>query len=58
VVATWRTVVYGAAALGAVAGGVLASAQGLQAPFVLSAALGLIAVAMWWRATQEPGASA
>ena len=58
VVATWRTVVYGAGALGAVAGGVLASARGLQAPFVLSAALGLIAVAMWWRAIQEPGASA
>jgi MFS family permease len=54
VVATWRTVVYGAAALGALAGGVLASKRGLEAPFVLSAGLGVIAVAMWWRATHDP----
>jgi MFS family permease len=58
VVATWRTVVYGAAALGALAGGVLASKRGLEAPFVLSAGLGVIAVAMWWRATHDPRSSA
>jgi MFS family permease len=57
VVATWRTVVYGSAALGAVAGGVLASRHGLEAPFVLSAALGVVAVAMWWGATREPRTS-
>ncbi|WP_353511304.1 MFS transporter [Intrasporangium sp.] len=53
VVATWRTVVYGAAALGALAGGMLASQRGLEAPFALSAVLGLVAVALWWRPSHE-----
>lgn len=51
VVAAWRTGVLGAGALGALAGGAVASAQGLDAPFVLSAALGVLAVAVWWNAT-------
>ena len=52
VVAAWRTVVLGAGALGAVAGGAVASARGLDAPFVLSALLGVLAVGIWWRATR------
>jgi hypothetical protein len=52
VVAAWRTVVLGAGAIGAVAGGSVASAQGLEAPFVLSAVLGVVAVAVWWNATR------
>ena len=38
VVATWRTAVLGAGALGALVGGILTTAGGLDAPFVLSAA--------------------
>lgn len=51
VTATWRTAVYGAAAVGALAGGVVASARGLEAPFLLSAALGVVAAALWWVGT-------
>lgn len=48
VTAAWRTVVFGAGAVGALGGGAVASWQGLQAPFVLSAVLGVAAVALWW----------
>lgn len=54
VVATWRTVVLGAGALGALAGGIAASARGLDAPFVLSAALGLTGVVVWGAARPSP----
>lgn len=50
IVATWRTVVLGAGALGALTGGLVASARGLDAPFVLSVLLGGLAVVVWWRA--------
>ncbi|GAA2017482.1 MFS transporter [Pseudokineococcus marinus] len=53
VVAVWRTAVLGASGVGALAGGLVASRQGLQAPFVLSALLGLLAVAVWWHATRR-----
>lgn len=53
VVAAMRTAVLGAGALGAIAGGVVASAQGLDAPFVLSAVLGVLAVTVWWSATRR-----
>jgi MFS family permease len=46
VVAVWRTSVLGAGALGALLGGVLASTAGLQSPFVLSVALGVLAMAV------------
>jgi predicted MFS family arabinose efflux permease len=52
VVAAWRTAVLGAGALGALAGGAVASSRGLEAPFVLSAVLGALAVALWWAATR------
>ncbi|RFU19881.1 MFS transporter [Geodermatophilus marinus] len=54
VTATWRTAVYGAAALGALGGGWLASGAGLEAPFLLAAALGVAATAAWWLAS-TPG---
>jgi prepilin signal peptidase PulO-like enzyme (type II secretory pathway) len=53
VIAAWRTVVFGTGAIGAVAGGAVASAEGLDAPFVLSAVLGALAVAVWWSATRR-----
>jgi predicted MFS family arabinose efflux permease len=52
IVAAWRTVVLGAGAVGALTGGLLASAQGLDAPLVLSVLLGALAVAVWWMATK------
>ena len=52
VTALWSTVVIGAGALGALAGGAVASSHGLQAPFVLSTALGIIATAQWWATTR------
>lgn len=56
VTAAWRTVVFGAGAVGALGGGAVASWQGLQAPFVLSAVLGVVAVALWWlSARRGPG---
>jgi MFS family permease len=51
--ASWPTVLLGAEAAGGLAGGAIASWQGLQAPFVLSAALGLVAVALWWLSTRR-----
>ncbi|MBB5789966.1 MFS transporter [Jiangella mangrovi] len=53
VTAAWRTVVFGAGAVGALGGGAVASWQGLQAPFVLSAVLGVVAVALWWLSTRR-----
>lgn len=53
VTAAWSTVVFGAAALGGLAGGAVASNHGLQAPFVLSTALGIIAVSQWWATTRH-----
>lgn len=47
ITATWRTVVYGGAALGALGGGALATRWGLDAPFVLCGVLGLVATAGW-----------
>lgn len=47
VIAAWRTAVLGAGALGALAGGALASARGLDAPFLLSAVVGSIAIVVW-----------
>jgi len=47
VIAAWRTVVLGAGALGALAGGVLASAHGMDAPIAFSVALGALAAALW-----------
>ena len=51
VTATWRTGVYGATAVGALLGGLLASRAGLDAPFVVSGALGTAATAAWWLAS-------
>lgn len=48
--ATWRVSVYGAGAVGALVGGALASAYGLDAPFLLSGALGM-AIAIAWART-------
>ncbi|HSK54380.1 MAG TPA: MFS transporter [Jiangellales bacterium] len=58
VTASWRTLVYGGSAAGAVAGGALASVRGLDAPFVLSAAIGALALLGWWRSSAEPSARA
>jgi MFS family permease len=55
VTASWRTAVYTAGAIGAVAGGALASARGLDAPFVLSAAIGAAALLVWSRAARLSG---
>ncbi|SED81843.1 MFS transporter [Jiangella alba] len=55
VTAAWRTVVFGSGAVGALGGGAVASWQGLQAPFVLSAVLGVVAVALWWSAGRGRG---
>lgn len=51
--AAWRTVLFGAGAVGGLGGGAIASWQGLQAPFALSATLGLTAVALWWFSTRR-----
>lgn len=53
VTAAWRTVVLGAGAVGTLCGGVIASWQGLYAPFALSAMLGLLAVLLWWFAAHR-----
>lgn len=45
--AAWRTSAYAASAGGALAGGLTASALGLSAPFVLTAAVGAVATAVW-----------
>lgn len=53
VVAVSRTAILGAAAFGALAGGVAATAFGLDAPLVLAAVLGVVAF-MAWLATSPP----
>jgi MFS family permease len=53
VTAVWSTVVLGAGALGGLAGGAVASNHGLQAPFVLSTTLGIIATTQWWATTRR-----
>jgi MFS family permease len=53
VVAVSRTAIIGAAAFGALAGGVAATAFGLDAPLVLAAVLGVVAF-MAWLATSPP----
>jgi MFS family permease len=50
--AAWRTSAYAAGAAGALVGGAAASAQGLAAPFVVSAVLGGIATCVWMAATR------
>jgi len=52
VVAAGRTVAFGAAALGALLGGVLAAAAGVQAPFVLSGAVAVAATTAWLAASR------
>lgn len=49
VTATWKTSIYGASALGALGGGAVASLYGLEAPFLLSGALGAAATLAWVR---------
>jgi MFS family permease len=56
--AAWRTSAYAAGAAGALAGGAAASAQGLAAPFVVSAVLGGIATCVWMVATRAAPGSA
>lgn len=52
--AVWRTSAYVASGAGGLAGGALASAQGLAAPFALSLVLGVAATAAWCAATRRP----
>lgn len=56
---TWRVLTQGGAAVGAIVGGVLATVAGLDAPFLLSAAVAMFATAGWWLATRPdvPGGS-
>ena len=49
--AAWRTSAYAASAGGALAGGVIASAHGSSAPFVLSVATGAVATVLWLAST-------
>jgi predicted MFS family arabinose efflux permease len=57
VVAASRTLVYGCMALGALLGGALAGTLGVEAPFVFSAAVAVVATAAWWSAARpEPPA--
>jgi MFS family permease len=51
--AAWGTVLFGAEAVGGLGGGAIAAWQGLQAPFAVSAALGLLAVGLWWLSTRQ-----
>jgi MFS family permease len=48
-VAASRTAVLGTEAVGALAGGLVASVYGLDAPFLLSAVIGMIGIALWLR---------
>ncbi|GAA2273916.1 hypothetical protein GCM10009853_029730 [Glycomyces scopariae] len=54
-VAASRTVVLGTEAVGALAGGLVASVYGLDAPFLLSAAFGLAGIALWLRRSARGG---
>jgi len=55
VTAAWRTFVYGAGALGAIAGGVIAARLDLNATFLFSTVLGVVAVALWWASSARNG---
>ncbi|RRR96797.1 MFS transporter [Glycomyces terrestris] len=48
-IAAARTAVLGAEALGALAGGLIATVSGLDAPFLLSAVFGVAGIALWLR---------
>ncbi|MEU4775460.1 MFS transporter [Micromonospora sp. NPDC023644] len=52
VVAASRMLSYGCAALGALAGGALATALGMRAPFLFSAMVAVTATAAWWAASR------
>jgi MFS family permease len=52
VVAAGRTLTFSASAAGALLGGVLASAAGIEAPFLFSGAIALVATAAWWSASR------
>jgi len=57
VIGASRTLVYGAAALGAVLGGWLAARYGLHAPFVFSGAVAVVATTAWWLTPPPPSAA-
>jgi MFS family permease len=48
-IAASRTAVLGTEAVGALAGGLVATAYGLDAPFILSAVFGIVGIALWLR---------
>lgn len=50
--AAWRTSAYAASAVGALTGGLIASTQGLSAPFLFSVAVGAVATALWLASTR------
>lgn len=50
--AAWRTSAYVASGAGALAGGAVASSQGLAAPFALSVGLGALATFTWFHTTR------
>jgi MFS family permease len=52
VTAAGRTATFGAAAAGALLGGVLATVAGIEAPFVLSGLVAVAATAAWWTASR------
>jgi predicted MFS family arabinose efflux permease len=43
----WRTSACAASGAGALVGGAVASREGIQAPFVMSATLGVVATVLW-----------
>jgi predicted MFS family arabinose efflux permease len=53
VVAAARTLTVGCTAFGALLGGALADGAGADAPFVLSAAIAVVATAAWWHSTRR-----
>ena len=53
VTATSRTLGFGATAVGALAGGALATIAGLEATFLLCGAVALTATAAWWAASRS-----
>jgi MFS family permease len=52
VVAASRTVTFGAAAAGALLGGILTTVVGVEAPFVFSGLVAVVATAVWWAASR------
>ncbi|MGH8875907.1 MAG: MFS transporter [Stackebrandtia sp.] len=55
VTATSRTVLHGSAALGALLGGALASVSGMDAPFLFSGAMAVVATTAWLLASRPGG---